>query len=74
MGHPFISPCTHQLSRACWVDVVRYVHARVAVWDLLRRLAQELALPGITADLVDDVDRRSLRPGVVSEYGIGGLD
>jgi len=37
------------------------------MWDLLRRLAQELALPGITAVLVDD-------PRVVSEYGNGGLD
>ena len=49
------------MSRARWTDAVRYVRARVAVRDLLSCLVQELALPGITADLVDDVDRRSLR-------------
>src|SRR6185312_15203820 len=51
------------MSRARWTDAVRYVHTRVAVRDLLRRLVQELAFPGITADLVDDVDRRTLWPG-----------
>src|SRR6185312_3564343 len=38
----------------------RYVHAHVAVWDLLGRFAQELSFPGVTADLVDDIDRRTL--------------
>ena len=56
------------MSRACWLDIVKYVHARVAVRDLFGRLAQELSLPGVTADLVDDVDQRTLRPRT------GGLD
>ena len=54
--------------------IVRYVHARVTVRDLFGRLAQELSLPGVTADLVDDVDRRIWGPTAVSEYDTGGLD
>ena len=43
------------MSRARWTDAVRYVHARVAVRDLLSWLIQELTFSRVTADLVDDV-------------------
>src|SRR6185295_11604989 len=46
--------------RACWIDAVRDVDARVAVRNLLGWLGEELAFSGVTTDLVDDVDRRAL--------------
>src|SRR6185436_20920790 len=54
------SSWAYHLHRACWIDAVRDVGARVTVRDLLGWLCEELAFSRITADLVDDVDRRIL--------------
>ena len=54
------SSWAYQLHRACWTDAVRNVCACIAVRDLLGWLREELAFSRITADLVDDIDRRTL--------------
>ena len=54
------SSWAYQLHRVCWIDAVRDVCACVAVRDLLVWLGQELAFSRITADLVNDIDRRIL--------------
>src|SRR6185312_3724663 len=54
------SSWVYHLHRACWIGAIRDVRARVAVRDLLGWLGEELAFSRITADLVDNVDRRTL--------------
>ena len=54
------SSWAYHLHRACWIDAVRDVGARVTMRDLLGRLGEELTFSRIAADLVDDVDRRIL--------------
>src|SRR6185437_10703476 len=54
------SSWVYHLHRACWIDTVRDVCARVAMRDLLGWLGEELAFSRIAADLVDDVDRQIL--------------
>src|SRR6185312_7895945 len=54
------SSWVYHLQRACWTDAVRDVGACVAVRDLLGWLGEELPFSRITADLLDDVDRRAL--------------
>src|SRR6185503_11162030 len=54
------SSWVYHLHRACWINTIRDVGAHVAVRNLLGWLGEELAFSKITADLVDDVDRRIL--------------
>src|SRR6185503_16710807 len=68
------SSWVHHLHWACWTDAVRDVGARVTVRNLLRWLGEELAFSRITANLVDDVDRRACGLGAANENGSCGLE